>query len=92
MMLPVSSVRPAPRPVDLLRASSEQIRRAADLLAEIAGETETPPPADPAPEAMEPDELRARHQRTILLAQRSFVASLRLEQLHERPEPLDHLP
>ena len=88
MIGPVTS----PRPLELLRASSEQIRRAADLLAEISDET------DPerrvrlaaarvaAGSAEEVEEGRAERLRTIEQAQRSFVASLRLEQLEERPD------
>jgi hypothetical protein len=89
MIGPVSS----PRPIELLRASSDQIRRAADLLAEIAGETDprrparrasTRPAPDPADEA---DRAAEDRTRTILEAQRSFVASLRLEQVEERLGP-----
>ena len=72
------------RPVDVLRQSSDQIRRAAALLAEIAEETsggrlephQVPPPSAPSAGAATGDEQAARDA-TILQAQRSFVAGLR---------------
>lgn len=82
MIRPVSKSRPL-RPLEALRQSSDQIRKAADLLAEIAndtGELDLPSARlpDPATEAY-----AAERQATIQKAQRSFVAGLRLAQHHE---------
>jgi hypothetical protein len=74
------------RPVDLLRASSDQIRRAAALLAQLTEDTADPADRlaviDTAAEAG--DDRDIERQNTILKAQRSFVAGLRLAQLGER--------
>jgi hypothetical protein len=85
MTLPVSS-----RPVDLLRASSDQIRRAAILLAQLTEDTaggvasgpELPPWTGPV------DESEAVRESTIQQAQRSFVAGLKPK---ETPPP-DSMP
>ena len=83
MIRPVS----ASRPVDVLRQSSDQIRRAAELLAEITDETAAAPagrygalfPGDPAPD---PADVQSAREATILKAQRSFAA-LRLRQVRD---------
>lgn len=84
MIRPVS----ASRPVDVLRQSSDQIRRAAALLAEITDETGDPPVSryqtmvqgEPSATETDPESVR---EATILKAQRSFAA-LRLSQLRDR--------
>ena len=88
MIRPVSGSRP----VDVLRQSSDQIRRAAALLAEITDETADTPatryaalfPGQVGPEA---EELESAREATILQAQRSFAASLKLAQVSDRPYP-----
>ncbi|MGE0442848.1 MAG: hypothetical protein AB7L66_06345 [Gemmatimonadales bacterium] len=87
MIRPVSGTRP----VDVLRQSSDQIRRAAELLAEITDETAAAPDdrfasqgRSRSPETTAADVAR---DATILQAQRSFVAGLRLRQQHG-----DHFP
>lgn len=85
MLRPVS----ATRPVDVLRASSDQIRRAAELLAEITDDTATGPSSRfaalfPGPIPGD-EEAESARQATILQAQRSFAAGLRLSQLPEDP-------
>lgn len=68
------------RPLDALRQSSDQIRRAADLLEEIASDTaDLELPRGLASTARQ-DEAADQRQNTILQAQRSFVAGLRLSQ------------
>jgi hypothetical protein len=83
-MLPTVS---SPRPVDLLRASSDQIRRAVAMVAQLTEETADPSErlamADVAAAGSDPA-LEAERQNTILTAQRSFAAGLRLAQLGER--------
>ena len=74
------------KPVELLRSSSEQIRRAAELLAEIADESELRPQATATPPGPDPGETAARREQVIRTAQRSFAAALRLAQEQERPE------
>lgn len=75
------------RPVDALRSSSEQMRRAAALLSEIAEETEHLGLAVERVEpAADPDAIRV--EETIRVAQRSFAATLRLAQLEEDPDTL----
>jgi hypothetical protein len=79
MIRPVSPTRQL-RPLQALRTSSEQIRQAADLLAEIAGDADdldlpSTRLKDPVAEAY-----AERRKATILKAQRSFVAGLRLAQ------------
>lgn len=84
MLRPVS----ATRPVDLLRASSDQIRRAAEILAEITDDTATDHqgrfatlfPGQPTPDA---EEKKAARESTIIQAQRSFATGLRLSQVRE---------
>lgn len=76
--------RPA-RPLDTLRANSEQIRKAAALLAELAEDTadvELPSARGTLPT----DEAVQNREATILQAQRSFAAGLRLAQVEVRPE------
>jgi hypothetical protein len=78
MINPVAPVRPL-RPAEALRHSSDQIRRAAEILADITADTadlELPPPR-PAPPV---EKYSAASEATILKAQRSFVAGLRLAQ------------
>jgi len=86
----IPTVSPS-RPVDLLRASSDQIRRAAEILAQIADETgpdlETRLARAPVVPTVNPDEMMAARQATIQQAQRSFVAGLRLTQIHDDPTP-----
>ena len=84
MIRPVSMNRPV-RPLDALRANSEQMRKAAALLAELAEDTadlELPSARDTLPT----DEARRKTEATILQAQRSFAASLRFSQVEDRPE------
>jgi hypothetical protein len=81
MMVPPA---PAGNPIDLLRLSSEQIRRAADLLSELAAETELPSDRGRDPSRL--DDPAVRVEQTIRAAQRSLAAELRLAQLQERPE------
>jgi hypothetical protein len=82
MMVPPA---PSGKPVDLLRLSSEQIRRAAEILSEIAGETELPSLQSRGQAPLQEDPaLRLEH--TIRTAQRLVAAELRLAQLEERPE------
>lgn len=77
------------RPVDVLRQSSDQIRRAAALLAELTDET-APAAEDRYPARQlqlpreEPDEALLARDATIRKAQRSFVAGLRLAQHRDR--------
>lgn len=88
MIRPVSGSRP----VDVLRQSSDQIRRAAALLAEITDETADTPttrsaalfPGQVGPEA---EELESAREATILQAQRSFAAALKLAQIGDRSSP-----
>ncbi|MFN0178627.1 MAG: hypothetical protein ACKVZ0_07470 [Gemmatimonadales bacterium] len=73
------------RPLDTLRVHSEQIRKAAALLAELAEDTadvELPSARGTLPT----DEAVENREATILQAQRSFAASLRLAQVEVRPE------
>lgn len=78
MIRPVS----ASRPVDVLRRSSDEIRRAAELLAEIAVDTAPHPGErlrtslrlDRSPEEYED---QAARDATIAEAQRNFMSSLR---------------
>jgi hypothetical protein len=82
MIQPVSSA-----PVDLLRASSDQIRRAAALLAQLTEDTaanlgERMDSSEPGWEGA-PDESELSRQTTILKAQRSFAAGLKLAQVRE---------
>ena len=74
MTPPVSS-----RPVDLLRASSDQIRRAAILIAQLTDDTasEVGSTAELPPWTPPVDEMAAARETTIQQAQRSFVASLK---------------
>ena len=84
MIRPVSPTRPL-RPLEALRSSSDQIRQAADLLADIASDTsdlEVAVARLPLPQT----EHAAASAATILKAQRSFVAGLRLSQLAEDPD------
>ena len=75
------------KPVQLLRTSSEQMRRAADLLAQIAGETAIETPGGEAAPS-QAGERREEADQTIRLAQRSFAASLRLAQFQEAPDDI----
>ena len=84
MIRPVS----AARPVDVLRRSSDQIRRAAEILAEISDETalETRdrfPGRVPSGHSPEVEERAAEREATIQRAQRSFASGLRLSQLRD---------
>jgi hypothetical protein len=81
MSEPVSPIRPKD-----LRISDEQIRRAVSLLAEITRDAVPDPkaPATPMESGAGLELPSARH--TILLAQRSFTASLRLLQIEERDD------
>ena len=75
MTPPVSS-----RPVDLLRASSDQIRRAAILLAQLTEDTASEGGSTPEPPPWTPpvdEAAAAARESTIQQAQRSFVASLK---------------
>ena len=74
------------KPVQLLRTSSEQMRRAADLLDQIAGETAVEAPVSEAALAAEGAGRRDEADQTIRLAQRSFAAALRLAQFQEAPD------
>ncbi len=69
------------RPVDVLRQSSDQIRRAAAVLAEITEETTAERleryGLAPAAPSSGPDDDQAAREATIQQAQRSFVAGLR---------------
>lgn len=82
VMQPVSG-RPS-RPLEALRNNSEQLRQAMEFLADLAEDTAgTTLPSARATLAGDPDaEVRAA---TILQAQRSFAATLRLAQLEDRP-------
>ena len=84
MIRPVSPSRPS----DVLRASSDQIRRAAAMLTELANDT--------SPNALDrfavatgdddwPSDAEILRQNTILQAQRSFAAGLKLARLREGP-------
>lgn len=71
------------RPVEVLHSSSEQIRRLAELLAEVVAESA---PADP-PEA--PADQAGHHlaaDAAIRTAQRSFVTAMRLALRQDPPE------
>lgn len=84
MIRPVSPTRPL-RPLEALRQSSDQIRQAADILADLTADT-----ADlELPRARLPgtQQLAAATEATILKAQRSFVASRHLRQTSEDPKP-----
>lgn len=84
MIRPVSGPRPV-RPLEALRQSSEQIRKAAELLADLADDTadlELPSAAA----TLAGDLGQARRDATILQAQRGFAAGLRLSQAQEQPE------
>ena len=88
MIRPVSGTRP----VDVLRQSSDQIRRAAALLAEITDETADTPATRyaalfPGQVGLEVEELETAREATILQAQRSFAAGLKLAQVRERRSP-----
>lgn len=86
MIRPVSPTRPL-RPLEALRQSSDQIRRAADILAEIADDTaDVELPSARSPEAT-PDEYADQQQATILKAQRSCVAALKLAQVADDQDP-----
>jgi len=67
------------------------MRLAAELLGQIADETgpdlESRLGRQPGPVAASGDELMAARQATIQQAQRSFVAGLRLTQIHDDPTP-----
>jgi hypothetical protein len=77
-------ITPVPRTsaIELIRASSDQVRRAAEIVGEIASEAaaaestldRSPPPPPAAAEAL------SRSMTTIMMAQRSFAAALRVEQ------------
>ncbi len=88
-MLPsVSAIRPA----DVLRRSSDQIRRVAQILADITDEAAEDHAGRFAvlfPGQVPPDveDINALRQSTILTAQRAFSASLRLAQDEDRREP-----
>ncbi len=84
MLRPVSSTRP----VDLLRASSDQIRRAAEILADITDDTAADHTGRfaslfPGQSTVDVEEREINRQSTILQAQRSFAAGLRLSQDRE---------
>ncbi len=88
MIRPVS----ATRPVDVLRQSSDQIRRAAALLAEITDETADAPAARyealfPGQLGLDAEELQTAREATILQAQRSFAHGLKLAQTGGRRSP-----
>ena len=79
-----------PRPVDLLRASSDQIRRAAELLADITDDTAVDRAGRfatlfPGQMTAEVEEREITRQATIVQAQRSFASALRLSQVREDP-------
>jgi len=72
------------RPLEALRSNSEQIRKAVEFLAELAEDTagiELPSARSTLP-ADDPTDPRMA---TILQAQRSFAASLRMAQQEDRP-------
>ncbi len=78
MIKPVSPVRSV-RPLEALRQTSEQIRRAAEILADITADTadlELPSARPP----LAGDEYAATNEATIRKAQRSFAARLRVAQ------------
>jgi hypothetical protein len=77
MIRPVSPTRPA-RPVEALRQSSDQIRQAADVLADLIADTVDLDAEVPA--AARIPARSAAAEETILKAQRSFVEGLRLPQ------------
>ena len=84
MLRPVS----AARPVDLLRASSDQIRRAAEILADITDDTAADRSGRfaslfPGQSTLDVEEREMNRETTILQAQRSFSAGLRLSQDRE---------
>ena len=86
MLRPVT----ATRPVDLLRASSDQIRRAAEILADITDETAADHGARfatlfPGQISPEVEERANAREATIMQAQRSFAARLRLSQVRDDP-------
>jgi hypothetical protein len=81
MIRPVSPIRPL-RPLEALRSSSDQIRQAADVLADIASDT-SDLDLSSARMPLPPTEHAAASAATILKAQRSFVARLRLSQIAE---------
>ena len=84
MIRPVPGPRPV-RPLEALRQSSEQIRKAAELLADLADDTadlELPSAAA----TLSGDLARERLEATILQAQRGFAAGLRLSQAQNHPE------
>lgn len=85
-MLPSVS---AIRPVDVLRRNSDQIRRAAQILAEITDEAAEDHTGRfavlfPGQLPSEIEEMNALRQTTILKAQRAFSAGLRLAQDEDR--------
>ncbi len=76
-------------PVDVLRRSSDQIRRAARILADITDESaedraERFAVLFPGQVPLEMEEMNAYRQATILTAQRAFSAGLRLGQDEDR--------
>jgi hypothetical protein len=64
------------------------MRRAADLLDQIAGETVMEVPASETPPSAEAGGRRDEADQTIRLAQRSFAAALRLAQFQEAPDDI----
>lgn len=85
MIRPVS----AARPVDVLRQSSDQIRRAAALLAEITDNTAASPDERYQSSRLQilpagGDEAATAREATIRTAQRSFSAGLRMAQHRDR--------
>lgn len=76
-------------PVDVLRRSSDQIRRAARMLADITDEAagdqaERFAVLFPGQVPLETEEINAYREATILKAQRAFSAGLRLGQDEDR--------
>lgn len=84
MIHPVSG-RPQ-RPLEALRHNSEQLRKAVEFLAELAEDTaDLELPSSRALLATDP--VAEQRDATILQAQRSFAATLRLAQVEDRRTP-----